>query len=253
MASGWLTKRYSCGTRSGGTIGGGQAQPISVVSTENWDRKTPAWEGERQLAPVWMGGLVYYLSERDWASNIWSYDPRTGRDRQLTRHADFDVKSLGAGDGVLIYEQAGYLHELNPSSGQTRQLEIHIARDLNWARNRWEEIPFNRLRDARLSPTGKRALFESRGDLFTVPVEEGSWRNITGSSAVADRHPSGPPTARESPGSTMTEQNTAWSSPIRTGPTSAELKSPTPPSSSLPSGRPTGSDWHSTILIIDSS
>ncbi len=135
-----------------------------------------------------MGGLVYYLSERDWASNIWSYDPRTGRDRQLTRHADFDVKSLGAGDGVLIYEQAGYLHELNPSSGQTRQLEIHSARDLNWARNRWEEIPSNRLRDARLSPTGKRALFESRGDLFTVPVEEGSWRNITGSSAVADRH-----------------------------------------------------------------
>ena len=167
---------------------GGQAQAISVVSTDTWDHKTPAWEGERQLAPVWMNGVVYYLSERDWASNVWSYDPRSGRDRQLTHHADFDVKSLGAGDGVIVYEQAGYLHELNPRNGRSRQLEISIARDLNWARSRWEEISSSSLRDARLSPTGKRALFESRGDLFTVPVEEGSWRNITRTSGVADRH-----------------------------------------------------------------
>ena len=31
-------------------------------------------------------------------------------------------------------------------------------------------------------------MFEYRGDLFTVPAEDGSWRNITRSSGVADRH-----------------------------------------------------------------
>ncbi len=56
--------------------------------------------GERQMSPVWMDGVVYYISERDWAANVWSWDPRTGEERQLTHHADFDVKSLGAGDGV---------------------------------------------------------------------------------------------------------------------------------------------------------
>jgi len=63
-----------------------------------------------------------------------------------------------------------------------------VARDLNWARPRWVDVPATGLRDARLSATGKRALFEYRGDLFTIPAEEGSWRNITHSPGVADRH-----------------------------------------------------------------
>jgi tricorn protease len=167
---------------------GGQAQPVSVVSTASWERRTPPWEGERQMAPVWMDGVVYFLSERDWASNVWSWSPQTGEEKQHSFHADFDVKSLGAGYGVVVYEQGGYLHELNPTTGNTRQLEVNVARDLNWARSRWEEVPADGLRDARLSATGKRALFEYRGDLFTVPAEEGSWRNITRSPGVADRH-----------------------------------------------------------------
>ncbi len=168
---------------------GGQAQPVSIVSTADLSRTTPPWEGERQMAPVWMDGVVYYLSERDWASNVWSFDPATGAETQLTHHADFDVKSLGAGDGVLVYEQGGYLHELDPGAGASRQLDIRVAGDLNWARSRWESIPSDQLTNARLSPTGKRALFEHRGDVFTVPTGEGSWRNLTSSPGIADRHP----------------------------------------------------------------
>ncbi len=168
---------------------GGQAQPVSVVSTATWERTTPPWEGERQLAPVWLDGVVYYLSERDWASNVWSWDPRTGEETQHTRHADFDVQSLGAGWGTVVYEQGGYLHELDPATGETRQLEIHVAGDHTWARTRWVDVPGGGLRYARLSPTGKRAIFEHRGELFTVPAEEGSWRNLTRTPGVADRHP----------------------------------------------------------------
>ncbi len=168
---------------------GGQAQPIGIVSTSTWERATPPWEGERQMDPVWMDGVVYYMSERDWAGNVWSFDPRTGTERQLTHHADFDVKSLGAGDGVVVYEQAGYLHEIDPATGASRQLVINVAGDMNWSRARWETVPAGGLRDARLSPTGKRAIFEWRGELFSVPADEGSWRNLTRTPGVADRHP----------------------------------------------------------------
>jgi tricorn protease len=167
---------------------GGQAQPVSVVSTSTWERVTSPWEGERHLAPVWLDGRVYYMSERDYAANVWSFDPSSGAETQHTFHADFDVQSLGAGGGVVVYEQAGYLHELNPTTGATRQLEVRAAGDQSWARARWEDVPAASLRDARLSPTGKRALFEYRGELFSVPVQEGSWRNITRSPGVADRH-----------------------------------------------------------------
>ncbi|MGK7311028.1 MAG: S41 family peptidase [Candidatus Longimicrobiales bacterium M2_2A_002] len=169
---------------------GGQAQPAAVVSTSTWERSTaPQLDGERHMAPVWLDGRVYYMSERDYASNVWSWDPGSGDEEQHTFHADFDVKSLGAGGGVVVYEQAGYLHELDPATGETRQLVVHADADQNWARPRWEEVPSTELRDVRLSPTGKRAVFEQRGEIFTAPAGEGSWRNITRSPGVADRHP----------------------------------------------------------------
>ena len=60
---------------------------------------------------------------------------------------------------------------------------------MNWSRSRWEEVPPDRLRSAGLSPPGRRALFEWRGELFSVPTGEGSWRNLTRTPGVADRHP----------------------------------------------------------------
>ncbi|MEM7784698.1 MAG: protease, partial [Planctomycetota bacterium] len=167
---------------------GGQAQPIGIVSTKTWNRTTTPWEGERHLEPVWLDGILYYLSERDYAANVWSYDPQTKQDKQLTRHADFDCKSMGAGFGMVVYEQGGYLHHLDIDTGESETIEINVARDLNWARPRWQDVSGGQLTNARLSPTGKRALFESRGELFTVPLDKGSWRNITNSPGVADRH-----------------------------------------------------------------
>jgi tricorn protease len=168
---------------------GGQAQPVRLVNLASLEMETPPWQGERQMDPTWMDGVVYYMSERDWAANVWSYDPRTKQEKQLTFHADFDVKSLDAGHGVVVYEQAGYLHEVNPATGASRRLVIQAQGDQNWARARWEDAPSNQLTNPRLSPSGKRALFEYRGDLFTVPADAGSWRNLTESSGVADRYP----------------------------------------------------------------
>lgn len=168
---------------------GGQAQAIRLVNLSTLEQTFTPWEGERQQDPTWMDGVVYYMSERDWANNVWSFDPRTGQEKQVSHHADFDVKSLDAGHGVVVYEQAGYLHEVNPATGATRQLVIHAAGDQNWARTRWEDVPAARLTNPHLSPTGKRALFEYRGEIFTVPADKGSWRAITETSGVADRYP----------------------------------------------------------------
>ena len=176
---------------------GGQAQPVRVVDMASLELETPPWEGERQMDPTWMDGVVYYMSERDWASNVWAYDPRTDQERQITFHADFDVKSVDAGHGVVVYEQAGYLHEVNPTTGATRQLVIDAKGDQNWARTRWEDVPGNQLTNPGLSPTGKRAVFEHRGDVFTVPADNGSWRNLTETSGVADRYPAWSPDGKQ--------------------------------------------------------
>ena len=169
---------------------GGQAQPIWILDMETHELvQTPRTDGERHTSPVWIGDSVYYLSERDYANNVWAFSTSTGEERQLTFHSDFDVKNLAAGGGVLVYEQGGYLHELDPGSGESKQLTITVRGDLNWARARYTDVSSTQLTNARLSPTGQRAVFEHRGEIITVPKEHGDWRNITNTSGAADRSP----------------------------------------------------------------
>ncbi len=169
---------------------GGQAMPIWIVDMKTKELiRTPQPDNERHLDPVWFGNQVFYLSERDYASNIWSFNPETGEEKQHTFHKQFDVKSLDACADAIVYEQVGYLHLLNPATGETRQLEIQVKGDMNFARERWENVSADNLGNPNLSPTGKRALFEYRGEIFTVPKEKGTWRNLTYSPGVADRFP----------------------------------------------------------------
>lgn len=169
---------------------GGQAQPIWIVDMDSKELiRTPRTDNERHLSPVWHGGKVYYLSERDFLSNIWSFDPKTKEEKQVTFLKQFDVKSMDATEDAIVYEMGGYLHLLNPSSGNSTQLEITVAGDMNFARPRWEDVTGRSLGNPNLSPNGERAIFEYRGEIFTFPKKEGSWRNLTNTPGVADRYP----------------------------------------------------------------
>ncbi|WP_417871948.1 S41 family peptidase [Winogradskyella sp.] len=169
---------------------GGQAMPIWVVDLKTKDLvRTSQPTKERHLDPVWLNGLVYFMSERDYTMNIWSFNPSTKEEKQVTFHKKFDVKSLDASDDKLIYEQGGYLHVFNPSTNKTKQLNIDVKADLNFYRTKWNNVSARQLINPNVSPTGKRAIFEHRGEIFTVPKENGTWKNITNSPAVADRNP----------------------------------------------------------------
>ncbi len=170
---------------------GGQAQPIWLFNMSTHETvKTVQGDRERHTAPVWNNGMLYFLSEQDFINNVWSYDPKTKQQKQLTFHKDFDCKNLtAASDNSLVYEQGGYLHNLDLGSSKTSQLVINVKGDLNWGRPRWNDLSAGNLTNASLSPSGKRALFESRGEVFTVPKENGDWRNITNTPGSADRAP----------------------------------------------------------------
>lgn len=177
---------------------GGQAQPIWIVDMESYELiQTPRTDNERHTDPAWVSDEVFYLSERDFANNIWSYNPVTGDEKQWTFHSDFDAKNLDAGFGMIVYEQGGYLHLLNPEDGTTEQLEIHIAGDMSYGRERWEEPSAFNLDNAQISPTGQRAVFQFRGEIITVPKENGTWRNLSNSSSSAERFPVWSPTGED--------------------------------------------------------
>lgn len=169
---------------------GGQAQSIWVVDLKDLKlKRTPRPTNERHNDPVWVGRVVYFLSERDYANNIWSFDPRSEKLEQITFHKDFDIKSHDAHGTDIIYEKGGYLYLLDTKTKEGKQVVVNVKGDFHWARPRWENVRSFALTNAAISPSGQRALFEYRGDIFTVPKENGPWRNITKSSGEADRSP----------------------------------------------------------------
>ncbi len=173
---------------------GGQAKPIWITDLKTLALKqTKQTDNERHTDPVWMDNIVYYLSERDFANNIWSYNPSNGDEKQITFHKDFDVKSLDAAENKLVYEQGGYLHIYDSKTGKAGKINIEVKADFNYSREKWIDVNPTGLVNAALSPTGKRAVFEHRGEIITVPKENGTYRNITNSSKSAERSPSWSP------------------------------------------------------------
>ena len=163
---------------------GGQTRPIWIVNLDSNELETPPWTDSRDVWPVWIGETVYFLSDRDYLMNIWSYDTKTKKLAQTTKFTDYDIKSLSAGGGLLAFEKGGRIHTFDPKSGQVKTLDITVRGDFPWLTPQWKPIQklvFN----AALSPTGKRAVIEARGEIFTVPAEKGDWRNLTNSPGSA--------------------------------------------------------------------
>src|SRR5262249_51513729 len=138
--------------------------------------------------PMWLANTIYFLSDRNHTVNLFAYHLDTRKLTQLTSHEDFDIMSASAGSDAIVYEQAGYIYLLDTKTGQSRRLNIEVTGDFACARPNVKKFA-GMIRSASLSPTGVRAAFEARGDIFTVPAEKGDYRNLTQSSGVHDRNP----------------------------------------------------------------
>ena len=171
---------------------GGQNRPIWIVDLKTYDLISPPWTDSKDVDPVWIDDSVYFISDRDGVANIWEYQTKTKKISQLTKFADFDVKALDSGAGSIVFEQAGYVHELDPKSGREHVVNITAAGDFPWMMPNWKDVT-NRISNMALSPTGKRVVVEARGEIFTIPAEKGDIRNLTNSSVSAERDPAWSP------------------------------------------------------------
>ena len=171
---------------------GGQNRPVWIVDLKSFDLVSPPWTDSKDIDPAWLGETVYFISDRDGIANVWSYDTGTKALTQRTKFIDYDVKALDAGGGAVVFEQAGYLHLLDPKTNKTEQMTISAAGDFPWLMSRIEDVT-TRLSNISLSPTGKRVLAEARGEIFTIPEAKGDVRNITNSSGSAERQPAWSP------------------------------------------------------------
>jgi tricorn protease len=174
-ASGWRQSR------------GGSTPPVWVmdVASQKW-QEIPHLNAT-DSAPVWAGGEVVFISDRaDGAANLFAFNPATKALRQLTRETQWDVRSVDAVGTTLVYESGGRIKQIELSGGEPRVLDVRLASIANQARTQWKDA-VKALTQARLSTTGKRVVVSARGEVFTVPVKDGSVRNLTETAGVREK------------------------------------------------------------------
>ena len=136
--------------------------------------------------PMWIGDTLYFNSDRDKTFNLFSSDTAGKNVKKLTTFADFDVRWASNGPGGIVFENGGYIHLYDLSSGKSEKVSIKVPSDLRAVRAEYKKVN-DHIEDGSLSPEGKRVVFTARGDLFTVPAEKGNTRVLTASSGSHER------------------------------------------------------------------
>ncbi|MEI6473635.1 MAG: hypothetical protein WCO20_13435, partial [Holophagaceae bacterium] len=167
---------------------GGWAQELYVFDLATNAQKKLASSPRTERDPMWIGDKVYFASDRDGTLNLFSADPATDAVKQLTFQKTWDVRWPSSDHlARIVYELNGELRILSVKDGSDQGLAITVPTDGGASRPARISAERN-IEGFALSPKGERALFVARGDVFTVPVEKGSVRNLTNSSGAHDKH-----------------------------------------------------------------
>jgi tricorn protease len=166
---------------------GGRAQDVWIydlkANTTQQLTNDPATDNQ----PMWVGAnTIYFTSDREGGRlNLYSYDLGTKQTKKVTSHTDYDVLWPSSDRQQIVYEAGGYIYRFDPSTGRDERVPIRVVGDFR------NTLPyFKNVRDNidgfSLSPSGARALFDARGEVFSVPAKNGEIRNLTATPGVRE-------------------------------------------------------------------
>ena len=143
--------------------------------------------------PVWIGDTIYFTSDRPSDGgknaehlNLWAYDTKTRQTRRVTSHNDYDALWPSADRTQIVYENGGYIYRLDTATQKSERIPIHVYGDFRGTVPYFKNVKDN-IESYTLSPSGARAVFVARGEIFTAPAKEGEIRNLTQTPGIRER------------------------------------------------------------------
>jgi tricorn protease len=169
---------------------GGWAPDLMLFDLKSFATKNITSNPANDAQPMWHDKTIYFVSDRDTneRNNIWAYDVARNAARQVTQLNDFDITFPSMGPDAIVFQAGGRLYLLDLVTEKSAEVPVRVVTDETTLRPRAAKAE-SLIQSASVSPTGKRAVFEARGDVFTVPAEFGAVVNVTRSSGVAERYP----------------------------------------------------------------
>ncbi|MBS7457509.1 S41 family peptidase [Coralloluteibacterium stylophorae] len=158
---------------------GGRAQDVWVYDLAADTSLQLTADRATDQQPMWVGDTVYFVSDRnDTRLNLYAVAPTGGEARKLTAFTDFDVLWPSAGADAIVFEHGGSIWRFDPRAGQPVEVPIRVAGDFPQTLPRFVEAG-KFVESFDLAPDGRRAVFGARGEVFTLPAEHGTPRNLS--------------------------------------------------------------------------
>jgi tricorn protease len=165
---------------------GGQADDIWIYDFDTKKIENITNNPAQDIFPMWAGSKIYFISDRDYRLNLFSYNLDTKETKKVTDFKDYDIKFPSLGDNAIIFENGGFLYRFDLATEKAEKIIIYINEDFSIGRSRLIDVSKN-ITNFEISPDGSRAIFGARGEIFTVPAKNGNTRNITNTSGVHER------------------------------------------------------------------
>lgn len=130
-------------------------------------------EAERLLAehqgsisqPQLYQGRVYFISDVDGNSNIWSIAADGSGLTQHSQHQDWRIGRFSISEGKAVYQLGADLYQIDLASKQSQRLPITLTSDFVQQRERWLDNPLAYLTDASANAATKQVVLTARSQI----------------------------------------------------------------------------------------
>lgn len=168
---------------------GGQADHIWIADPAKSVFKRISSDIGIDTTPVWAddGGL-YVISERAGLANLFRLNPANGSAKQITHYTDAEARYPGSDGKTVVFQHGDGLALYDIATNQISELAIHMTTDRIHARIK--RVPAgSAVNSVSIGPTGKRVVAEARGQLISVPADEGESRFLAQMPGTRSQHP----------------------------------------------------------------
>ena len=141
--------------------------------------------------PMWIGSRMYFVSDRaaSGIANLFTYDFASKKVEQITDFADFDVQQPSTDGKTIVFVRAGQLYVLDTATNKTRTISVEMPSD-RWQLADRTTNPRDYIQAMTVANDGKTAVFEARGDIFTVATDDSRPpRNLSRTPGTRERFP----------------------------------------------------------------
>jgi tricorn protease len=166
------------------------------------DADTPDEMKPNNFWPMFGDGVIYFVSDRGVRAkagspdvlrsrnNIWKVSANGGEPVQVTDHTSGSLfwPSMSSDGRVIVYEEDFGLWKLDTASGQTTRVKIDIISD-DKENNLETQVVNGEADNYHLSPSGRRAVVSTHGELFTIATGRGDVRRLTQTPGVRETQP----------------------------------------------------------------